>query len=122
MRQVNTRTIAEVDGHVGKRIREGRRLRGLSQRELGDVIGIRDGQIHKYEKGLNRVSAGILYEIASALEVRISYFFDGLGEAGAARTDPCPLLISETTRHFSAIRNEKHREALNQLVRVLAGR
>ena len=115
------RLTAEIDGYVGMRICEGRRQRGFSQRQLGDLIGVRAVQVYKYEKGLNRVSAGVLYEIASALDFQISYFYDGLCEAEATWTDQCPPLGRETTRHFSAIRNEKHRNALNQLVRVLAG-
>jgi len=50
---------------------------GLTQQELGKSIGISFQQIQKYEKGVNRISAGTLYEISKILKVPVSYFFDG---------------------------------------------
>ncbi len=48
---------------------------GLSQKELGSYLGVSFQQIQKYEKGLNRVSAGRLQEIANILEVPITFFY-----------------------------------------------
>jgi transcriptional regulator with XRE-family HTH domain len=39
-------------------------------------------QIQKYERGVDRVGAGALYKMADALNVPISYFFDGLPTLG----------------------------------------
>ncbi|EJF82661.1 helix-turn-helix domain-containing protein [Bartonella rattimassiliensis] len=47
---------------------------GISQKELGRQLGITFQQIQKYEKGLNRVGAGRLQEIANLLDVDISFF------------------------------------------------
>jgi transcriptional regulator with XRE-family HTH domain len=41
-------------------------------------------QVHKYEHGINRVSAGRLYEIARELGEPLEYFFEGLEQ-----TDDC---------------------------------
>lgn len=73
----------EIDLHLGKRMRRRRRLLGLTQQQLADSCGVRFQQIQKYECGANRVSAARLYRIASALEVPVNYFFEGLSQPGA---------------------------------------
>lgn len=65
-----------MDTHIGKRIRLRRMLLGLSQEKLGEAVGITFQQIQKYERGTNRVGASRLYEIAAALDVPVSFFFD----------------------------------------------
>jgi transcriptional regulator with XRE-family HTH domain len=72
-----------VDVHVGKRIRQRRWMIGMTQQQLADQVGIKFQQIQKYETGMNRVSASRLWDIADAVDVPISFFFDGLGEAEA---------------------------------------
>ncbi len=47
----------------------------LSQKELGNSLGVSFQQIQKYEKGFNRVSAGRLQEIANILAVPITFFY-----------------------------------------------
>ncbi|PSK81552.1 transcriptional regulator with XRE-family HTH domain [Limimaricola soesokkakensis] len=66
-----------IDKHVGTRIRQGRWIRGTTQQDLGDAVGCKFQQIQKYETGANRVSASRLWDIADALEVPITYFFEG---------------------------------------------
>jgi transcriptional regulator with XRE-family HTH domain len=67
-----------VDAHVGKRVRHRRWMMGMTQQQLGERVGIKFQQIQKYETGMNRVSASRLWDIAQALEVPVSYFFEGL--------------------------------------------
>jgi len=100
-----------VDVHVGKRIRHRRWMVGMTQQQLGEIVGIKFQQIQKYETGMNRVSASRLWDIAAALDVEISFFFEGL-EGG------------HVDDVFAATSEEKHRgdlladkEAL-QLVRA----
>lgn len=110
-----------ADRHVGMRIRERRLMLGLSQQQLAVLIGVTYQQAHKYERGLNRISAGRLFEIAQVLQVPISWFFEGLDEGA-----PSPGLtagqrrVLELARNFSAISNERHQEALSEMARVLA--
>jgi len=61
---------------VGQRLRIRRSLLGLSQEKLADAIGLTFQQIQKYERGMNRISAGRLYQFSKILEVPITYFFD----------------------------------------------
>ncbi|MDP1555640.1 MAG: helix-turn-helix domain-containing protein [Hyphomonas sp.] len=66
-----------IDRVVGQRIRWRRRELKLTQEHLGELLELTFQQVQKYEKGVNRVSAGRLYEIAGVLGVPISYFFEG---------------------------------------------
>ena len=74
-----------VDVHVGQRIRQRRWMVGMTQQQLADRVGIKFQQIQKYETGMNRVSASRLWNIAEALDVAVSFFFEGLGDEAAAR-------------------------------------
>ncbi len=70
-----------VDVHVGQRLRVRRSLLGLSQEKLAESIGLTFQQIQKYERGMNRISAGRLYQFSKILDVPIAYFYDQLSSA-----------------------------------------
>lgn len=111
----------DADRHVGARIRERRVMLGLSQQQLAQLIGVTYQQAHKYERGLNRISAGRLYEIAHVLGVPISWFFEGIQtEGGTGGMTNRQRMCLELARNFALIENEKHQEALSQLARALA--
>ena len=63
------------DIKLGARLRELRKLRDLSQDALAKKVGVTFQQIQKYEKGVNRISASMLYDIAKVLEVYPSQFY-----------------------------------------------
>src|SRR5437870_11815988 len=65
-----------ADIRFGHRMRERRMMLGLSQTELGAALGVTFQQIQKYERGVNRVSAGALQKLTATLKVPITYFFD----------------------------------------------
>ncbi|WP_375608418.1 MULTISPECIES: helix-turn-helix domain-containing protein [unclassified Bartonella] len=60
---------------IGKKIRLKRKMLKISQKTLGQHLGVTFQQIQKYENGLNRVSAGRLKEIADILNVPVSFFY-----------------------------------------------
>lgn len=64
------------DVEVGRRIRARRLECGLSQHELGEGLGVSFQQIQKYEKGVNRVSAGRLQRVGDVLKVPMTFFYD----------------------------------------------
>ncbi len=70
--------LQRVDGEIGSRIRLRRAMLGLSQKQLGDAIGLTPQQVQKYEKGINRIAASTLFIVAEALNVPVSFFFDEL--------------------------------------------
>jgi transcriptional regulator with XRE-family HTH domain len=117
----STQRTQDIDCHVGARIRERRIMLGLTQQQIADMIGVTYQQAHKYERGINRISAGRLFEIARVLSVPISYLFDGLDDAEEANPhSPRERMCLELARNFSHIANERHQEALSQLARALA--
>jgi transcriptional regulator with XRE-family HTH domain len=119
MKRTTSRT-QDIDKHVGARIRERRIMLGLTQQQLADLIGVTYQQAHKYERGINRVSAGRLFEIARVLTVPVSYFFEGLDAQTGRSASPRERMCLELARNFSQISNERHQEALSQLARALA--
>ena len=94
---------------------------GLTQQQLAELIGVTYQQAHKYETGMNRISAGRLYQLAQALEVEVSYFFDGVNAGLAPNPLRHPRIGLELARCFLAISNCQHQEALCSLARTLAG-
>jgi len=111
-----------VDFHVGERIRERRAELGLTQEDLGGTLQISYQQIQKYETAANRISAGRLFEIAAALDVGISYFFDGY--EGDEPEEPLPhgghnRAAIELVRNFLEIKDESLRTAVTTLMRAL---
>ncbi len=113
-----------VDVHVGQRVRQRRWMVGMTQQQLGDRVGIKFQQIQKYESGTNRISASRMWDIAAAMEVPVSFFFEGLdgqapdtGEAqGDILTDKEAL---ELVRAYYAIPKHQRRR-LFDLARVLS--
>jgi len=116
-----------VDVHVGKRVRHRRWMVGMTQQQLGVAVGIKFQQIQKYETGMNRVSASRLWDIATVMEVPISFFFEGLDGAvaeGAKKTTAQGDLLAdkeaqELVRSYYAI-PENQRRRLFDLARVLS--
>jgi transcriptional regulator with XRE-family HTH domain len=76
------------DPRIGMRIRTLRLERGLSQAELGNLLGVSFQQIQKYEKGVNRVSAGRIHRVAEVLDVPVTFFYAGFAEEPARAADP----------------------------------
>ena len=95
----------------------------MTQQRLGDTVGIKFQQIQKYETGANRISASRIWDIAAAMEVPVSFFFEGLdgqapdtGEArGDMLTDKEAL---DLVRAYYLI-PENQRRRLFELARVL---
>jgi transcriptional regulator with XRE-family HTH domain len=92
----------DIDLHLGKRLRRRRRLLGLTQQQLANVVGVRFQQIQKYECGANRISAARLWSLSEALEVPVGYFYDGLAtsprvEAHVERAEGGEVLARKET-------------------------
>lgn len=109
-----------IESHVGLRIRQRRILLGLTQQQLAEMIGVTYQQAHKYERGVNRISAGRLYEIAQVLGVGVGYFFEGVNGDGQRLLNQRQRLCLEVSRNFANIENESYQEAVSQLCRTLA--
>ncbi len=114
-----------VDVHVGKKIRQRRWLTGMTQQQLAEQVGIKFQQIQKYETGANRVSASRLWDISDALDVSVSFFFEGLESKADEGTHNVPADIMGDKEALDLIRSyyaipENQRRRLFELARVLS--
>ena len=101
-----------VDVHVGKRIRHRRWMIGMTQQQLAEKVGIKFQQIQKYERGVNRVSAARLLQIAAVLKSTGAAL---LGELETAEGDELALAapgVSELLNAFRGIHSAEKRDAL----------
>jgi transcriptional regulator with XRE-family HTH domain len=110
-----------IDAHVGSRIRLRRTLLGLSQERLGDALGLTFQQVQKYERGINRVGASRLFDLARVLDVPISFFFDDMpepiGGGGPSLSPPMASGFADAQDGFGTDAFLNRRETL-ELVRA----
>jgi len=98
----NKRAPHPIDIHVGSRVRLRRMMQGISQDKLGEELGLTFQQVQKYEKGVNRIGASRLYEIARILSVPVQFFYDDYGDG------PETLIgFAETQRNLGAPKDER---------------
>jgi transcriptional regulator with XRE-family HTH domain len=121
-----------IDELVGQRIRWRRKELKWTQEQLSEKLGLTFQQVQKYEKGVNRISAGRLYELSIVLDVEIGYFFEGAKEylslpeqfqEDSAEAAPLPQFDHEAmdlVSHFQKIRNEELRKTLLATVKAAA--
>jgi transcriptional regulator with XRE-family HTH domain len=121
-----------IDAQVGNRVRIRRMLIGMSQERLGDLLGLTFQQVQKYEKGVNRIGAGRLYEVAKILGVPIDFFYEGVAAArndksgfSEAGAPPVMEFVSsgeglQLSLAFMKIKDPKVRKRVLDLVKSLA--
>ncbi|NTC86291.1 helix-turn-helix domain-containing protein [Agrobacterium tumefaciens] len=121
-----------IDAHVGSRIRLRRNILGMSQERLGENLGISFQQIQKYERGLNRVGAGRLQNIADILNVSVSFFFEDISgndpiiaTPHASSLDGLQTFLSSSegfrlNREFVKIADPNVRRRIIEMVKALA--
>jgi transcriptional regulator with XRE-family HTH domain len=104
-----------IDVHVGSRIRLRRTLLGISQSTLVETIGLTFQQVQKYEKGTNRVSSSRLVDLANALDVDVTYFFQ---EMSAQVEQQTPSMLMNT-KSLPAIDDEKNPMAKRETLELV---
>ncbi|HUS52877.1 MAG TPA: helix-turn-helix transcriptional regulator [Thermohalobaculum sp.] len=112
-----------IDVHVGDKLRQRRWMAGITQQQLGDSVGTKFQQIQKYESGANRISASRLWDIANALDVPVSFFFEGLDGQIAETSEATATTLNDKeaislVRVYSGIPEEQRRKLLD-LARLL---
>jgi transcriptional regulator with XRE-family HTH domain len=101
----------EIGLAVGKRLRRRRRLLGLTQQALAAQCGVTFQQIQKYECAVTRMSVEMLWKLACALEVEISYFFAGLQLPGAVAAEQRTIIPSQPLERQIAEHHTEERAA-----------
>ena len=122
--------IEPVDKLVGQNIRIFRMAKGISQTELGNSVGVTFQQIQKYEKGVNRVGAGRLTKIATALQLPVTNLLGVDDSIGGKRkghdetSSPLNLLTVpgavRLLRAYGKLTNGKMRRSIVQIVDNIA--
>jgi transcriptional regulator with XRE-family HTH domain len=116
----------QIDVLVGRNVRLHRLHAKLSQTALGEKIGVTFQQVQKYERGTNRVGASRLTQIATALDVPITAFFEGMKQSHATGADSTPLdLLADAqalklAQAFAEITDADLRRSIVQFVRQIA--
>lgn len=132
-----SRRANPMDVHVGSRVRLRRMLLGMSQEKLGENLGLTFQQVQKYEKGVNRIGASRLFDLARVLGVPIQFFYDEAPN-GVRGTDAVPGFSDhpnesyvveflgsreglELNKAFARITDPRVRRSIVEMVRALAG-
>lgn len=109
-------------------------LLGMSQEKLGEHLGLTFQQIQKYEKGINRIGASRLFDLAKVLAVPVQYFYEELpvtgdGARGFAEPPAESYAVEflgsreglELNKAFARITDPRVRRSIVELVRAFAG-
>jgi transcriptional regulator with XRE-family HTH domain len=133
----NSRRANPIDKHVGERVRMRRMLIGMSQERLGEHLGLTFQQVQKYEKGVNRIGASRLFDLAHVLGVPIQFFYEnmpasvsglvaapGMAEPGS-ESYVADFLSSrdsvELNKAFARITDPRVRRSIVDMVKSVAG-
>ncbi|MBB3237010.1 helix-turn-helix domain-containing protein [Phyllobacterium endophyticum] len=84
-----------ADLYVGRQVAGVRIHCDVTQAELARAVGVSPQQLQKYENGKNRISASMLFEIATFLSVPVGRFFEGLPGNARAQGEVAPLPLDE---------------------------
>lgn len=109
-----------VDVAVGKKLKELRNMRRMSQSHVAGKLGISFQQIQKYEIGSNRISASKLYEMSSILGVCVSDFFSEFGQVAKPRDeDGGDSLVLSMANQIIKTKTPKERAAFEKKLSAL---
>ena len=113
-----------ADVYVGKRLRARRGILGMTQGKLAAELGLTFQQVQKYEKGVNRVSASRLHDLARVLRVPVEFFFQGLPNQASSRSVAPDILDSPEgiaiARVFARVKSKALRRRIVELVQEIA--
>lgn len=115
-RQTASRAPTAVDQMVGEKIRRLRLERNMTLAELGNQLGISHQQLQKYETGTNRLSAGMLANVADVLRVSIEGLFEDESQQDNRKSDPSQKVRAEC---HSWIDRTQSTEKLGMMAKVL---
>jgi transcriptional regulator with XRE-family HTH domain len=77
---------SDIDRFLGSRIRKLRLMACVSQQQVAKQLGVSTQQMHKFEKGIDQVSAAQLLAVAQRLDVAVGDLFDGYDRGRPARS------------------------------------
>jgi len=124
--KASSRAPTEDDMSVGQRVRARRLMMGRSREWLAEVVGVAPQQIWKYENGISSIRASRIVQIAKALNVTVSFLFEGVERKSASSLASLDLLSDPLSVklliYFNNIEDHELRIAVLQLAQTLAKR
>ena len=108
------------DVHIAGRIALARNLRGRTQHDLAELLGLTYQQVQKYERGENRVSGGRLFRIAQHYDLPITFFYEGLDQIDATSEPNHTRAGLDLMRSFGTIPDANMRTRISGLIKSLA--
>ena len=120
--------IIDLDNKIGKIIERIRISMGITRNKLAELIQVTHQQLQKYERGLNRISAGRLYKISKVLNVNVAVFFEALDDdadqASVISQDNVSnvnnKIVVQMAQNFMNLKNDEHKKAISELVKKLS--
>ena len=100
---------------VGANVRRRRAEAGLTLSELAEALRISHQQLQKYETGANRISAGMLYELARLFVIPVDQMFEG----GDGEISADAELIRARRKCHAAIDRTVSKSQLDAMAKVL---
>ena len=67
--------MIDVSYYVAQKIKYYRKLRRMTQKELGERVGVKHNTISSYENGINEPEQDLLFKIADVLDININELF-----------------------------------------------
>lgn len=98
---------------IGEKIREARKSKGLTQKQLGDLCGMADSAIRRYESGRGNPTEKTMRRIANALDLPESYFW--------ARS-PFSSLYEASSEYKMAQEKEKAEPHIHGVIEAIFGK
>lgn len=119
----------EIDKHIGQQLKKRRQDLNMSQADIAKLLDLTFQQVQKYERGINRISAGRLYELAHSLDVPITYFFQGYvlkenkkaADKNASRSGNDAGLL-DALMNLNSIKNKRLRNDVLSLIKNIANK
>lgn len=116
-----------VNVQLGERVRAMRKLRMMTQSDLGCQLGITFQQVQKYERGKNRLSVSMLLRVARVLCVPPELLLAGISGDDAPQSvegflSASPAQMAECVRVmelYSGIADAAWRQRACELLRLL---
>jgi len=121
IRSMNRKThqMQSIDKLIGQSIRWFRNQQGLTQKQLAARLGISYQQLHKYETGLNGVSASMLSDIATTLNITVSKLFEGVEETGVWTEASIRHEELKLAHYYTKISDVQCRSAIMTLIKAM---
>lgn len=132
---MRTKRDHSIDALVGASVRKRRIELGMNQQMLGAALNLSYQQIQKYERGTNRITAGVLWILSEALNVDVAYFFEAIGavpvkpstdmrgarsNSSAATSMPSDRETLELIKGYKALPDRTIRKSVRSMIAALA--